>query len=1614
MKKILVIDDKKNNLTTIDAVIQDNIPSSKILTALSGKEGIEIAQKEQPDTILLDIIMPHMDGYEVCRRLKNDEATKHIPIIMITAFETDSQSRVKGLDMGADVFLSKPVDPAELTAQLNVMLRIKEAEDIMRLEKEDLEEIILGRTSELIKKNKKLQSEINKRKVAENALRNIASEFSAISGQQFFEKVCKHLTSTLNIDYAFIGKLMPDKNNISIVAVVGKGELLEPFDYELAGTPCANVVGYHICAYPSEVQSKFPKDHLLVEMNIEAYLGIPLFDRSGEASGIIVLLSEKPMADYEIASSVLQIFADRVGTEMERKKAEEGLQKKTKEAQVLSKMLDNSSQPFAVGTVDGKLTRVNPAFCELTGYSENELIDDVNWNKTLTPKKWREYEGTFLQKLLETGKPQYFEKEYIRKDGSNIFVELLVHSTVDAHGEIQNVYAFVNNITERKLGEVKLRESEEKFRNITEQVNEVVFITDGKGVIKYISPASNSVFGLNPLEMEGRHFMKFLKKTDIPKAMKQFLQTVKAGESTINMVLNMKHAGGSIFIGELSANKYITDKLKGTIGVIRDITERSKAEMELLNEKKFIDKAIDSLPGVFYLFTITGRFLRWNRNFEIVTGYSAKEIRKLNPRDFFSIEEQKLVDERIKEVFEKGASFVDANLLSKSGTKTPYHLTGTRLELDGVICQVGMGVDITETKKAEQDLFEAKEKAEESETKFRLLTDKSPLAIYVSSGIDQIATYVNDTFTKLFGYTIDDVPTVSDWWPIAYPDESYRKEIIAEWQSKVEKAIATKSEIEPLEVVVTCKDGSKKNIRWGYVSTETQNWAFGLDLTTQKKAEKAFIQAKEKIEESESKFRNAFDSAGIGMCLVSLEGKFLKLNKSVLDIWGYKESELLSMTFQQITHPDDLEKDLALLNKTIEGKINSYSIVKRYYNKKGEIVFANLNVSLVRNQKNEPQFFVSQIEDITKQKITDNELIKAKETTERNERELEKVQEITHVGSWYLDIETNEVVWSKELYKMYGFDPSLPPPPYTEHMKLFTSESWELLSKSLEKTTKTGIPYELELRTVRKDNSNGWMWVRGEAMQDKNGKIISLWGAVQDISERKQLEVELSKNKDLLNNTGKMAKVGGWEIDFLGNTLAWTEETFRIHELSPENQPDVADAINFYHPDDRDLVASKVEKSITDGVPFDFEARLITKKGKQIWVRASGNVVIKNGKNVGLMGSIQDISQRKQGEIELLNAKERAEENDRLKSAFLANMSHEIRTPMNGILGFADLLKKPKLSGDEQDKYISVIKRSGQRLLNTVNDLVDISKIEAGQMKVSISEIDINNLSDQVLTFFSDETAKKEIQLTFTTSLPDNKAILLSDKEKIYSVLTNLIKNSIKYTQKGSIEFGYNKVGTKIEFFVKDTGIGIPKDKLEIIFDRFIRNEPYNEKVVEGSGLGLSISKAYVQMLGGKIWAESEEGVGSQFYFTIPYNKVKSENTQNKEAESDKKSNLKNKELKILIAEDEETADELLTILVDSISKEILHCRGGAEAVEICRNNPDLDLVLMDIQMPGMNGYEATKEIREFNNDVIIIAQTAYAIAGDKDKTLAAGCNDYISKPINKEKLFEKIENSFS
>lgn len=608
-----------------------------------------------------------------------------------------------------------------------------------------------------------------------------------------------------------------------------------------------------------------------------------------------------------------------------------------------------------------------------------------------------------------------------------------------------------------------------------------------------------------------------------------------------------------------------------------------------------------------------------------------------------------------------------------------------------------------------------------------------------------------------------------------------------------------------------------------------------------------------------------------------------------------------------------------------------------------------------------------------------------------------------------LDMDLNYTYISPAVKTMRGYTPE---EAITHKIKdVLTPASFHKVTKLIARlqadkssiTRKDCLINAVEIEMYKKDKSTIWTEIKTSLIFDENHIAVGILGVTRDISDRKAISEKLLKLSHAVEQSPTIIEITDTEGNIEYVNPKFTQTTgYSLEEAIGKNSK----ILKSGH-----TTAAEYEnlwRTIAAGKEWQGEFYNKRKDGTLYWEEASISA-IKNseGEVTHYLAVKSDITEKKKIVDELIKAKEKAVESDRLKSAFLANMSHEIRTPMNGILGFSSLLSEPELGKEEQQEYIKLIQVSGARMLNLIAEIIDISKIESGMMEVSLQEVNVNEKIDFVFDLLKLDAEEKSIQISYNSKQsPD--LYLITDSEKLYAILTNLVKNAIKYTDKGSVEFGYNIKAETVEFFVKDTGIGIPLDRHTAIFERFIQVDIANIQARHGAGLGLAIAKAFVTLLGGEIWLESQEGIGTTFYFTLPYTQ------QNKEPKAQPSSITKigkdnpthlNSKLKILIADDDAISRKLIVKSVNEFGREIIEAKNGLEAVEKFKENSDVDLILMDVQMPVMNGYDAIKEIRKLNKDITIITQSAFGLTGDREKAISAGSNDYITKPIDKNEL---------
>ncbi|MCH6255730.1 response regulator [Puniceicoccaceae bacterium K14] len=505
----------------------------------------------------------------------------------------------------------------------------------------------------------------------------------------------------------------------------------------------------------------------------------------------------------------------------------------------------------------------------------------------------------------------------------------------------------------------------------------------------------------------------------------------------------------------------------------------------------------------------------------------------------------------------------------------------------------------------------------------------------------------------------------------------------------------------------------------------------------------------------------------------------------------------------------------------------------------------------------------------------------------------------------------------------------------------------------------------------------------------------------------------LRESEEHLRLALEAADMGTWSWEANSGKVIWSEYVEKIFGM-PKGalDPTYEAYLERVHPDDRAEVASQLENVLSDGSEYYAEHRITLSNGEIRWLEGKGRLIrSSDGKPLVVLGTLADITQRKLGEAELRLAKEKAEESDRLKSAFLANMSHEIRTPLNGIMGFAQLLKMGNATNEDKARYIDIINKNGEHLVQLIGDLIDLAQLEANQLTINKEEFDLNCLMLEVLTAFEGVTKSKgseEVEIVLDNDVETCFAIV-GDELRTRQVLINFLSNAVKFTDKGSVNFGYRILAENtLEFYVVDTGYGIAPADLEIIFDRFSQAEDSMNRTVNGAGLGLSICKGIADLLHGKIWVKSRLGHGSTFGFRVPLEC--SNNEQLIRSVSNNRSFGANfNQALILVADDDLTNFLLVEKLLRHHNARVLHAKDGNEAIEIVREQNNIDLVLMDLKMPGLNGFEASRMISKERPRLPIIAQSACVMTSEREDAMSAGCVDHISKPLNPRRFYELL-----
>jgi len=986
------------------------------------------------------------------------------------------------------------------------------------------------------------------------------------------------------------------------------------------------------------------------------------------------------------------------------------------------------------------------------------------------------------------------------------------------------------------------------------------------------------------------------------------------------------------------------------------------------------------------------RFADVNVVFEKFSGYSRDELIGQKPSELGLFKDEH-VNNVFFELLKKDGSIrnFEFEYVRKNGAVTSAILNSKLIIKHGRNLVISSFIDLTEKKKDQQELVQTKKRLEGI---FANMDDA-----YFQVDLSGKITYCNPAAPKMFGYSS--------------VEEMIGVPVVRIYANKDDRDCMLKELRDTGKIYDKAYKGRRKdssvfwgamNVKFVYDENGQIKGTQGLirDITKRKETEFLLQQTKEEVEKSEVRFKAISEQATDGIALTDMEGRYVFVNQAFCRMMGYAEQELLNMTVFDLLA--DKEENLFFTyikeSKKIDGPFR-----KRLYRKDKSFIYVDLNVTELRVGNEKMALGIHR--DVTELVQREKELIEARNKAEESELRYRKAQEVGHIGSWEYDLRRNAFWGSDEGKRIYNLSLNQKDFPVDEVMNCVVEEDREMVNQALADLIQKNKPYDIVFTIVPKNtNERKVIRSKAEVLRDENNNPLKVTGVLHDITLQKHFERELVRAKEKAEeNQSRMYTLINTIPD-----LVWLKDTEGIYLQcnkrfedffgSKQNEIIGKTDYNFVDKQTADYFRAHDKKAMLVGGPTINEEQItFANDGHKEYLETIKMPLYDIDKKiVGILGIGRDITQRKSVEKELIRAKEKAEESDRLKSAFLMNVSHEIRTPMNGILGFIDLLNEPGLDEEERRTFIDTVTKSGERLLNTINDIVEISKIEIGDIQLLMEEVDTSELIRFQYNFFKVQAQSKGVQLKINQLITGQQARIMSDKQKLDGILMNLLRNAIKFTNQGTIELGNYIENDKMYFYISDTGRGIPEDKLDVIFDRFVQAELSNTRGYEGSGIGLSIVKAYIEALKGDIQVKSELGKGSTFLFSIPYSPV---NEIASIVEPVEKKELADGKYTLLVVEDDEVNYYFLEQLLGKKYK-LLHAESGEEAMQLFDDNPQISLVLMDIRMPGKyDGLETTRKIRENNKAVPIIAQTAYATEQDKAKALEAGCNDYISKPYS-------------
>lgn len=1217
--------------------------------------------------------------------------------------------------------------------------------------------------------------------------------------------------------------------------------------------------------------------------------------------------------------------------------------------------------------------------------------------------------------------------------GKEIWIES-IGKRIQYEGRMVSLLSF-RDITEKIQSEKARKKSEELFKSVVNNSTNLNIISSPEGISTFISPQCETVIGY-PAEMFlGSTFPNIIHPDDVEMCQKQWQQVHLYNISINNIEYRIIDNSGNIrWLSHSATPIIVNDEIIGFQNTVQNITDRKESELALQKSEALLRSIIENATFEVWARDIDNIGILENNKFTL---HYDSIIGRLPDEAPDGIKQKWVANNN--RVFSGQLINEDADFPFNNIIRTYHQIIFPIYNNDLITGIAGFNIDITDKKKAEERMA-------------KLTSCLLSFGNDMNSNINNLVVILGETLgasCALYNRLNDNKLFVLGKWNapadlvlIDKPEGHICYDII----TKTDKEPVIINNLHKTEYYITDSNVKKYNlITYAGISVKCRDnnigslcvlFQYETDISQDELEFMKIVSFAIAIEEErklaedtliKSFMRNqalltaipdmmfVFDSKGVIIDFYVHENDplFVEpkhfLNKNIKEVFPI---ELVNSTMIRIenvlltANTDYLMYDLVINNET------------KYFESR-----------YVKQSDNE---VVAIVREITDRVLAEQELLVAREKALENEKRLltfiNSIPDIVVYkdgdGRWLLANDAELDLFNLKNTDYYG-KTDIELSDYTDIMFTPTLKNCQL---SDEAAWQNGSPTRgiEEIPTIDGINKVFDIIKVPVYYLDNSRKGLAVIG--RDITELQETQIELKKEKiKAQESEQKYKQIFDNTLDCIFILNVTKDKRFTILTINNAQKSIIGSDQDFSGMYLEDVLPYEVcsqvvphyqkcmfEKSIITYEEFvDFNNNLFYFKTQLIpFLDDNYNVyrIIGITQNITENKLLTNQLLQKNKELEALNlnltiAKNKAEENEKLKTAFLANMSHEIRTPMNGILGFARLLKEPDLTAKEIDDYIDLIQKSGKRMLNIINDIIDLSKIESGQMELNLDLLSIRDQIIDVYNFFLPEA--KEKLLDFILELPDNSisTIINSDKVKIYAILQNLVKNAIKFTNTGFIKISLSLNKDFYQISVQDSGVGIPRDIQRIIFDRFRQGSEALSRNYEGAGLGLSITKAYVEMLGGQITVISDKDKGSSFVFTIP-------TFINQNEKSDKITTYSNNnfsEIKsgatILVAEDDIVSANLIKTVLKRAGFNVLNTNNGLSAVELVKASKDIVLVLMDIKMPEMNGYEAIKEIRKFNQSIKIIAQTAYALKGDEERALEIGADAYLSKPIDIIKL---------